>query len=148
MTRSPVGRTLFFFAFAIGIPTVLLGCPKKPAPVEDAGAPPPANTPDVTELTTLTDDGGEDADTGFDAGKKYTGPPVNPNQMKIKQCCNAMRAQAKTLGSSPEAFQLTAAAAQCDVLAQQVGPAGNAPEFNQLRQMLKSIKLPAGCAGI
>ncbi len=57
-----------------------------------------------------------------------------------------MRTQAKTMGpSSPEGFQLTALAAQCDVFARQVGPAGNAPELNQARQMLKSVKLPGAC---
>ena len=47
--------------------------------------------------------------------------------------------------ASPEAFQLTAVAAQCDVFAKQVGPAGNAPELNQLRQVLRSVKLPGAC---
>ncbi len=65
--------------------------------------------------------------------------------MKIKACCNAMRAQAKAMGGSPEAFQINALAAQCDMFATQVGPAGNAPELNQLRQILKSLTLPSAC---
>jgi hypothetical protein len=147
MTRSPVGRTLFFLTFAVGLPAVILGCPKKPTPaVEDSGPPTPPPAPDVTELAPLTDDGGDDGPAEAEAGKKWTGPGLNPNQQKIKVCCNAMRAQAKQLGAgSPEAFQLNALAAQCDVLATQVGPQGNAPEFNQLRQMLKSVKLPPAC---
>jgi hypothetical protein len=56
-----------------------------------------------------------------------------------------MRAQAKQLGSSPEAFQINAFAGQCDVFAAQVGPQGTAPELAQLRQLLKSIKLPSAC---
>ena len=56
-----------------------------------------------------------------------------------------MRTESTKLGSSPEAFQITALAAQCDALAVQIGSQGNAPEFNQLRQILKSIKLPAAC---
>jgi hypothetical protein len=58
-----------------------------------------------------------------------------------------MRAQAKTLGpSSPEGSQLVIGAAQCDVFAKQVGPAGNAPEVGQVREMLKNMKLPAACS--
>jgi hypothetical protein len=57
-----------------------------------------------------------------------------------------MRAQAKQMGNSPESFQITALAGQCDMFAKQVGPAGNAPEFNQLRAILKSVKLPAACS--
>jgi len=115
--------------------------------VEDAGAPPPpASTPTVTELAPLTDDGGPDADAAPEAGKKASGGGgYNTNQLKIKECCNAMRAQAKSLGSSPEGFQINALAAQCDMFASQVGPAGNAPELNQLRQILKSVKLPSAC---
>jgi hypothetical protein len=144
MTRSL--RTVFFFALAAAFPAALLGCPKKQAPVEDAGAPAPvAETPDVTVLQALTDDAGEDAPAEA-APKKWTGPPTNPNQLKIQACCNAMRSQAKQLGNSPEAFQITSLAGQCDMVAKQVGPAGNAPEFNQLRQMLKSVKLPAACS--
>lgn len=56
-----------------------------------------------------------------------------------------MRAQAKQMGASPEAFQINALAAQCDMFVTQVGPAGNAPELNQLREILKSIKLPSAC---
>jgi hypothetical protein len=112
--------------------------------VQDAEAPPPPDTPDVTELAPLTEDAGEDADAA-EAGKKWSGPGYNSNQLKIKACCNAMRAQAKQMGSSPEAFQINAVAAQCDVFAAQVGPQGTAPELAQLRAILKSVKLPAGC---
>lgn len=127
----------------------LAGCPKREAPpVPDAGAPaPPPSAPPVTELAPLTDDAGEDAAAEAAAPKKWTGggSPTNANQVKIKECCNAMRAQAKQMGSSPEAFQITALAAQCDLLAAQVGPQGTAPEFAQVRQILKSIKLPTAC---
>jgi hypothetical protein len=58
-----------------------------------------------------------------------------------------MRGQAKSMGpSSPEGSQLVIAATQCDVFAKQVGPAGNAPEVGQLREMLKNMKLPAACS--
>ncbi len=148
MTRSSARRAAFFLAFTMSVPLLLMGCPKKQPPVEDAGAaPPPASTPEVTELAPLTDDGGEEAEAEASAPKKAGGGGYNSNQMKIKQCCNAMRAQAKAMGAnSPEAFQINGLAAQCDMFAAQVGPHGNAPEFEQLRQILKSIKLPTACA--
>jgi hypothetical protein len=100
----------------------------------------------VTELGPLVEDAGPDADAA-EAGKKWGGGGgYNPNQLKIKACCNAMHAQAKALGNAPEAAPIVMIATQCDVIATQVGPQGNAPEFNQLRQMLKSVKLPAACS--
>ena len=126
----------------------LTGCPKKEPPhpaVEDAApAPPPPAT--VTEIAPLTEEAGIEDAAPEAAPKKYVGPAMNQNQLRIEACCNAMRAQAKALGpSSPEGFQINALAQQCDVVAKQVGPSGTAPEFAQLRGMLKSIKLPAGC---
>ncbi len=106
----------------------------------------PASTPEVTELAPLIDDAGTDA--AEPGPKKLTGGGgggANANQLKIKQCCNAMRSQAKQLGSSPEANQLIAFGMQCDMMAAQVGPQGTAPEFSQLRAVLKSLKLPAAC---
>jgi hypothetical protein len=127
-----------------------LACSKKlTSSVEDAGmVVPPASSPEITELAPLTDDAGT-ADATPGLPKKWTGQPAagSANQMKVKACCNAMRTQAKKLGGgSPEAFQLNAFAVQCDAIATQIGPQGNAPEFNQIRQMLMSIKLPAACA--
>jgi hypothetical protein len=147
MTRSSTFRTVTFLALVTAFPAALLGCPKKQPPVEDAGAAPAATAeaPDVVVLQALTEDDAGDADAEA-AAKKWTGPATNPNQVKIQACCNSMRAQAKQLGNSPEAFQITALAGQCDMVAKQVGPGGNAPEFNQLRQMLKSVKLPAACS--
>jgi|HubBroStandDraft_6_1064221.scaffolds.fasta_scaffold446814_2 hypothetical protein len=146
--RSPVRRTLTFLAFVTFVPVLVMGCPKKEPMVEDAGPTPvPSSAPTVTELVPLSDDGGPDADAAPEAGKKPSGGGggYNSNQLKIKACCNAMRAQAKAMGSSPEAFQINALAAQCDMFATQVGPAGNAPELNQLRQILKSLTLPSAC---
>jgi hypothetical protein len=146
MTRSPARRAVIFFTFALAFPVFVMGCPKKQPPVVDAGEPPPPAATSVAELAPLVDDAGDEGDGAPEAApKKWTGPGGNPNQLKIQACCNAMRAQARTLGASPEAFQLTAAAGQCDVFAKQVGPAGNAPELNQLRQVLRSVKLPGAC---
>lgn len=142
-------RMLAFMAMVAVVPvalSTLTGCPKKdppPPPVPEA-APPPASTPEVTELAPLTDDGGAEAEAS--APKKPSGPGMSANQLKIKACCNAMRTQAKAMGSSPEAFQVNSAAAMCDTVAAQVGAAGTAPEFAQIRAMLKSIQLPAACS--
>jgi hypothetical protein len=137
---------VIFFTFAVAFPVFVMGCPKKQPPVVDAGEPPPATSTSVAELAPLVDDAGDEGDGAPEGGpKKWTGPGGNPNQARIQACCNAMRSQAKTLGASPEAFQLNAVAAQCDVFAKQVGPAGNAPELNQLRQVLRSVKLPGAC---
>jgi hypothetical protein len=144
---TSVSRAILFVAASVGVPALLLGCPKKAPPAEDAGTtPPPASTPEITELAPLTDDGGADADAAG-APKKWAGGagPATANQQKVRACCNAMRSQAKQMGSSPESFQVIALAAQCDAVATQIGSQGNAPEFNQVRQMLKSIKLPAAC---
>jgi hypothetical protein len=96
------------------------------------------------------DDAGTAEATSDAAPRKWAGTGggvSNGNQLKIQACCNAMRSQAKTMGpGSPEGFQLGGLAAQCDVFAKQVGPAGNAPEVGQLREMLKSLKLPAACS--
>jgi len=147
MTRRPFRRAVFFAGFVLSVPIFLLGCPKKPPPVVDAGEPPPPASTTVVDLAPLTDDDAGDAGDGEAGPKKWTGTGTasNPNQVKIAACCNAMRAEAKKLGASPEAFQLNAVAAQCDQFARQVGPAGNAPEMNQARAILHSVKLPAAC---
>jgi hypothetical protein len=147
MASSSTGRWLHPL-LCTSLAILVLACPKKPPPaVEDAAPPPPpAPTPSVTELAPIGEDAGDDAAAEAAAPKKWTGPAYNGNQLRIKECCNAMRAQAKQMGpSSPEGFQLNALATQCDLVAAQVGPQGTAPEFNQLRQMLKSIKLPVAC---
>ena len=144
MTLSTLRRTLSFAAMVVLVPAVLVGCPKKaPPPVEEAAAPPPASTPEVTELAPLVEEAGADADAA--PQKKWTGGGMNSNQLKIKACCDAVRKQARAMGNSPEANQLVSMAAMCDMVAAQVGPQGNAPEFNQVRQILKSVALPAAC---
>ena len=128
--------------------TMLTGCPKKeapPPPVPEAAPPPPASTPEVTELAPLSDEGGADAEAG--APKKWTGPGMSANQVKIKACCNAMRTQAKAMGSSARGLlEVNSAATMCDTMAAQVGASGTAPEFAQIRAVLKSIQLPAACS--
>ena len=148
MTRPAARSRLSFAALALSVLMLVVGCAKKQPIVEyEAGAPAPASTPSVTELAPLTEDAGDEAgDAMSEAGKKATGPAMTSNQIKIQMCCNAMRLQAKQIGpSSPEGFQLNAVATQCDQIAKQIGPLGTAPEFNQLRQMLKSVKLPSTC---
>ncbi len=138
--RSTARRALLLI-FTFSMPLLVLGCPKKPVPVVDAGEPAaPAPTPSVTDLAPLTEDAGEDAGEDAAKKKKWVGPAVNPNQLKIKQCCNELRATHDPL--------LGSFAAQCDMLAAQVGPGGSDPAFAQLRAILKTQKLPAACSGL
>ena len=145
MNGVTLRRRLAWLGAAMSISLLAAGCPNRapPAPVEEAAAPAP--TPSVLDLAPLTDTG-DAGDAAVEASaKKWTGPAANPNQAKISACCTAMRAQAKQLGQSPEAFQINALSAQCDLFAKQVGPAGTAPELAQLRQILKSVNLPSAC---
>src|SRR5438046_1653130 len=92
MIRARPYRRLSLLCILISLPLLVMGCPKKePPPVEDAGAPPPASTPSVTELAPLTDTV-DASDAAAEAGpKKWNGPGLNQNQLKIEACCNAMR---------------------------------------------------------
>ena len=153
MTRSPL-RTLFALTFMVGTPALILGCPKKPDPVavEDAAPPPPPVVIDAapTELVPL-DQVDAGADTGAPDAAKKPGTGLTQSQTNVKACCNAMRAQAKAMGNTPESAQLTAAAAQCDAIALQVGPSKGpqAPEFELIRQLLKGKPtIPAVCTGL
>lgn len=134
------------------LPLVLLGCPKKEVPVVVDAAPAPTPTPIATEtqLTPLEEDAGDDASDASDAKPKWTGPAANPNQVRIKQCCNAIRGQAKSLGTSPEAAQLVQAAVMCDGISIAVTStgAGQAPEFAPVRQMLTGKSIPPICQGL
>jgi hypothetical protein len=148
LRRALIGSSLLF-----GLPLVLLGCPKKaPAVDADAGPPQPVVVDAApTELKPLDDlDAGADADAN-EAGPVKHGTGLTTSQTRVKQCCNAMRAQAKSLGTSPEAAQLAALAVQCDALALQVGPSKGpqAPELEPLRQLLKGKPtLPPLCNGL
>jgi hypothetical protein len=145
MSLSP-SRCLFALVIFSAVP-LLVACPeKKTPPPFDAGAPPVVE--DVqTVLTPLEEDAGADADADADAGKKFTGPAVNTNVARLKQCCNALSGEAKRMGSSPEAGMFTAAAQQCSAMAAQAGPTGTAPEMGMLRGLLAGRTIPAACAG-
>jgi hypothetical protein len=141
-------RSLAVVALSVFIGALVAGCPKKEAPVVQEAGPPPTpepSAPQVTELAPIEDDSGPATDAASEAGKKWSGGGYNANQLKIKGCCNAIRTEAKTLGSSPEAFQLNALSLQCDAFAAQMGAQGSAPELNQLRQILKTAKVPLAC---
>ncbi len=141
-------------ALFAAIPLSLLGCPKKDPPAVQDAAPAPTPTPTPTPTDTQTSLTVLDVDSGPDvveAGPiKYVGPAVNPNQVRIKQCCNALRAQAKSLGTAPEAAQMQQAAAMCDGVSMAVTStgAGQAPEFAPVRQMLAGKTLPPLCQGL
>jgi hypothetical protein len=146
-SRNLLRRTTFALAVCSVVP-LLAACPKKETPTVDAAPPPPAPVEDVqTNLIPMEEDAGQ-ADADADApAVKYTGPAVNTNVARLKQCCNALSAEAKRMGSSPEAGMFAAAAAQCSTMASQIAPSGTAPELGALRGLLAGRNIPAVCAG-
>ena len=140
-------RALFAAAIFSAVP-LLVACPKKDPPAPDA-APPPPPEPEASTLVLapLEEDAGADADADADAAKKPTGPGLSANVLRLRQCCGQLRTQAKALGASPEAGMLLQGAVQCDVLANQAGPAGNAPELGILKAALAGRNIPPVCQG-
>lgn len=145
--RLSFRRSLLAVAVFGAVP-LLVACPKKETPtiVVDAGPPPEPVDTAPTVLVPLEDDAGDagEEDADADAGKPK-GPGVPTNVTRIKQCCAQLRTQAKALGASPEAGMLTAAAAQCDVAAVQVGSKGTAPELGAVKAILAGRTLPPVC---
>jgi hypothetical protein len=120
----------------------MTACDKpKPVPIVDAAPPAPAPTP--VAIAPLEEDAGSDVDANEAAPKP--GVFVDPKVARIKQCCGALRGQAKALGPSPESGLFTGAAAQCDAIAAQAGAKGTAPELAFLRT-LRTI--PPVCQGL
>lgn len=146
-------RTLVALGVASLMPIFLLGCPKKDTPTQDAApAPTPTPTPSQTDtvLAPLEDDAGADADASDAAKPKWTGPGLSATQLHVKQCCTALRNQAKTMGNSPEAAQINQAAVLCDQAAMALGPSAGAqaPELAPMRQMLAGKTVPPICQGL
>ena len=79
--------------------------------------------------------------------KKAAGGGGGGNLARLRQCCAALAAEAKRLGSSPEAGMINSAAAQCNTLVAAAGPSGTAPELGALRTALAGRNIPAICAG-
>jgi hypothetical protein len=127
---------------------VLTGACKKPEPaVVDAGAVPEPVAVDAapTVLTALDEDAGTDAGVDAAPARRATGPGLNTNQARVKQCCSEL---AKAGGTDPI---LSSLAVQCNAFAMQLGPTsgGQAPELGPLRQLLKtSPKIPPLCQGL
>jgi hypothetical protein len=126
----------------------LSACEKKPPPPPvELPPPPPSVDAGVVQITPFDDS----LDSGVDAAPvkpHAAGPAINANAARIRQCCNAIRHEAKNLGTSPEATMIIGLAAQCDLIATQVTSSGTAPEFAQVRALLKGRTIPAACAGM
>jgi hypothetical protein len=140
-------RRFLFLLAVTGVVPFLAGCPKKETPIVDAGPPPPPPTETVTNLVAMDDDAGA-PDADADAPAKHYGPAVNPNVAHLLQCCNALGAQAKQNANSPEGAMVLQVANQCTAAAKNIGPAGTAPEFATIRQMLAGHTIPAACQGM
>lgn len=76
------------------------------------------------------------------------GVPKNGNLEKLRACCNALAAQGKALGPSPEGMTMITYSQQCLALVAQVGPNGNAPELGAIRPYLQGGNIPAICKGL
>src|SRR5688572_27114093 len=139
--RRAVLAILLFSAMPL-----LVACPKKDPPPPDAAPPPPDPDTGVTTPVPLEEDAGADV-VEEDAKPKFAGKPVNTNVARLKQCCAALNAEAKRLGASPEAGMFSNAAAQCNVIANGVGPSGNAPELGTLKTLLAGRTIPPVCQG-
>lgn len=137
-----------FLVSLIGMGACMSKCKKDPPPtVFEAGpAPTPVETAPPVQLEPEIVDAGEpDADA---APKKYTGPAYNANAARIRQCCNAITSQAKTLGASPEAATLLGVAMQCNAAAVALSTNPNAPELAMLKGALAGKNVPALCSGL
>ncbi len=147
MTRT---RAIGFVLISSAFPLLVLGCPKDKPVADAAPAPTPTPTPTETALAPLVEDSGPE-DTGVDTGKKPTGGGgLSANQLRVKQCCTAIRAQGKSMGTAPEAANFTNAAAMCDQLVSAVGPStsGQVPELAPVKAMLAGKTLPPLCQGL
>lgn len=141
------GRSFFVLALCSVVP-LLPACSKKETPVFDAGPPPPPTEEAPTVLLPMEEEDAGDEDAGAEVKQAAPGKAVNPNVTRLKQCCNALAAEAKRLGASPEAGVLTTAAAQCTAAANQAGATGNAPELGALRGLLAGRNIPALCSNL
>ena len=153
-SRAPVSASLLHSgACATSLSLLLVAGCKEPAPVATFDAAPAPVPTDAAPTVLVPLD--EDAGTGVDASpppvhRATGGSGLTSNQARAKQCCNELRAQAKSLGASPEANIMVGFAAQCDMVAMQIGPTsgGQAPEFAALRNLLKGHNIPAVCSGL
>jgi hypothetical protein len=126
---------------------VLAGACKKPdpAPVQNTAPPPVVVDAAPMQLVPISEDAGITIDAAPPPVAHHaSGGGLTNNQARAKQCCNALRAAGK---SDP---MLTAFAAQCDMVAMQMGPTsgGQAPEFAGIRNLLKGHNIPAVCSGL
>lgn len=140
-------RTIFALAVFSAMP-LLVACPKKETPPPpEAAAPPPEEDAAPTVLEPIEEDAGEDAGEDADAGKKFTGKPVNTNVARLKQCCNQLAIQAKAMKNTPEGGLFQQAAASCNATAASLGPNANAPEMGAIKTILAGRNIPPICAG-
>ncbi len=143
-----VVRPLFVVGFGMILP-LLAGCPKKHEDAPDAGPVAVAVVPDAAPVVLDLADAPDAEVAAVDAGPvKHAGTGVGGNAARIKQCCAAIRHDAKGMGSSPEGNILIGIATQCDMAAAQSGASGTAPEMAVVRNMLRGKNLPALCAGL
>ena len=96
--RSRTQMSLSLVALVCGgtASIAFLACNKpQTAAVFDAGPPPVATDAAPTVLVPLDEDAGSTVDAAVAVVKHVGGPALSSNQSRAKQCCNALRTQAK-----------------------------------------------------
>lgn len=147
----PCVRLLSVLSLAlVAAPLGCDGCgPRHKVPdfVDAAVQPPPLATTSA-ELPVLEVDAGVEA--GVDAGARGTGLGLDPNQIRAKRCCKALRDAVASLPTSTEKVQMQGVAATCDTIASGLGRSsgGSPTELEPLRQLLKGRVVPDVCRGL
>ena len=119
------------------------GCKKEETEAPPAPTPTPVSTP--TPVTTVTPeedaglDAGEDADASDASDAKK--PSGNFDPTGLKQCCSALRQNAKSAPLDQQAGYLAAAGA-CDGM---VATQQSRQALASLRSFLRGASLPGGC---
>jgi hypothetical protein len=148
-SRALLSASVAALACVAAAPLLLVAvaaCNKPPtATAFDAGPPPVATDAAPTQIAPMDEDAGSTVDAALPPVHHAGGSGLTTNQARARQCCTALRAAGK---SDP---MLSAFAAQCDMVAMQMGPTatgGQAPEFAGIRQLLKGHNIPAVCSGL
>ena len=143
-SRTSMPASLLLLTCVSAVAALVAACKHdSAAPAFDA-APAPVVDAAPAQLVPMDEDAGSTIDAAPAPVHHAGGGGLSNNQARAKQCCTALRAAGKT---DP---MLSAFAAQCDMVAMQIGPTsgGQAPEFAALRNLLKGHNIPAVCSGL
>ena len=139
MSRASSALRSFFLYVVLAFPGAIVACDgcKRPTPAQPDVAAPPEPDSGTLAIAELDADTGDAADAAEAAPKHGGTQPVNPNEVKARQCCAQLQARANALPNpaSPEMVSLKAALAKCNEIVAVVHNNPNAPELNALRAL-------------